>query len=140
MIFSLLLLSWTMPHLKKNEWELVYVDKYCATTTIRLWHEIYTLKKIPHDFEAMLSPKLSGFYIGLAKYNEIRAIANCNEYDSNIRIGQIAYAPEQIDAPTKLIRFMNEANSIPDWSAMRKQPRWYYEQLYLLESESDCDL
>lgn len=80
----------------------------------------------------MLSPKIEGFYVGVLKYNEIRAIANCHKKDSQVLIGSIAYAPQQLDAPTKLIDLMNQENTVPDWHRMRKQPRWYYEELYLL--------
>ena len=119
-------------------WTLDHISPLCAKTTIRLWHELHVVKKIPHDFQEMVYPQRNSLYLGVVKNDEIRAIAQCRRKTLNsISVSRIAHAPEQLDAVVALINLLNECRALPDWQIIKRQHRWYYEELYLLPEESD---
>lgn len=112
-------------------WTLKHLDTPSAKTTIRLWNEIYVLKKVPHDFVHMISPENKGFYIGAVKHEEIRAIALCTRNNlSSVSMDSIAFAPEQLDAARELMKMLRDINTYSDLKKMKNQPRWYCEDLY----------
>lgn len=112
-------------------WSLQFLDRTCAKTTIRLWHELHVEKKIPHDFVSMVSPEQKGFYLGAVKHEEIRAIALCERTGlCTIHIESIANAPQQHDAPHELMKMLRTMNTYSNLKKLRSQPRWYYEDLF----------
>ena len=116
-------------------WVLLPLDTSTAKTTIRLWHELYVARNIPHDFVDMLAPKrvTRGMYWGALRYDEIRAIAYCERRDhTTLRIMRIAHAPQQTDAPPALLRLLNDECIKPDWTTLRTQPRWFLEETFVL--------
>lgn len=122
-------------------WTLHHIDTTCAKTTIRLWHELHVAKKIAHDFQDMVHPLPNSLYLGVVRNDEIRAIAQCRRRHLNsISVSKIAHAPEQLDAVVMLLNLLNERNTLPDWQTMRRQPRWYYEELYLLLDSNNSSL
>ena len=111
------------------------LDTHCAITTIRLWHELHVAKKIPHDFQDLLDVKdKNSIFIGAIRNNEVRAIAQCRRHNlAMLKVKKIAHAPEQPNAASiLLIKLQNE--TVPDWNTIKSQPRWYYEELFLLSN------
>ena len=115
-------------------WTVKYVDKCTAITTIRLWNELYACKSIAHDFDAMMDPGLGGCFIAAIKHDEIKAIANCNSCDGKSeqasKVLYVAHAPGKADSAVALIDLLQEWDTVPDWSVLRNQPRWYLEEVY----------
>lgn len=124
-------------------WQLQHIDNTCAKTTIRLWHELHTVKCIPHDFCNMIAPQACamGMYIGVVRHDEIRAIASCEHVveesavgrgSQRVRINAIAHAPQQPDAAIALLKLLCDRGAETDMDALRAQPRWYCELLFHL--------
>lgn len=115
-------------------WNLHVIDRMCAKTTIRLWHDLYVEKQIAHDFADLLAPEKEALYIGVTRHDEVRAIASCRRKNvKTVEIHAIAHAPVQPEAAVALIHLMHESNLQPNWDAMKSQPRWFCEELFLLE-------
>jgi hypothetical protein len=115
-------------------YRLVFVDKITAITTIRLWHELHVEKKIAHDFEHLLRPPQDDVFVGVSRFDELRAVGICQQTTnlSSLRLSQVAHAPNQMDAVCFLLQ---ELTSTPqhavNWKKIKTQQRWYYEALYL---------
>ena len=60
-----------------QSYTLKRLPPYVAKTTIRLWNELHAAKLISHDFSNLLAPTVPGFYVGILRHDEIKAIANC---------------------------------------------------------------
>ena len=112
-------------------WQFQHIDKVSARTTIRLWHEMHILRKIPHDFISLFEPNIEGLYVAAVRHGEIKSIALCSSIDTRIlTICNIAHAPEEFYAACKLIELANTRGIKSDWNKLKSQPRWFCEQIY----------
>ena len=105
------------------------IEPYCAKTTVRLWHELYKEKKIAHDFSEMISPRTDYIYFALIRYNEIRAISECERKKlSTINIKCIANAPNSSHESALLLKYLFENNIKIN---KNNQIQWQLENIYL---------
>ena len=109
---------------------LQQIKPYCAKTTIRLWHQIFTERKVSHDFEELLAPKIDGEFVALLHYDEIKAIGHLREN----RLKRVAYCPDQSWAASLLIQeILQSPNLCIDYKSLKSQTRWYYESIYEMD-------
>ena len=112
-----------------NSNKLMWVEPYCAKTTIRLWHELSIKNNIPHDFQELLSPGTSGKFLAYIHCNEIKAIGQFN--DNFLK--RVAHCPEQNWAASALLQELNNEENIGvDYHSMKHQFWLYCETLYML--------
>lgn len=109
-------------------WNLRRVDPLTARTTLRLWHELHVAKSITHDFEDLLAPRGDEFYMAAVRHDEIRALAQCLGEDA-VRVRALAHPPEQLEGPRVLLDLLRDSNATLEWASLKKQPRWYYEEV-----------
>lgn len=112
-------------------WQLALIDNISAKTTIRLWHELHCVKRIPHDFQNMIAPTIrdNEFYMSMIKYNEIRAIAQCEMKDDTILLCAIAHPPEYLDGALTLLHNTHDLPIGIKWEDLRFQTKWFCEAL-----------
>jgi hypothetical protein len=118
-------------------YKIQFLDKISARTTVRLWHDLYVEKKKSHDFLDLLRPqKEQVLYIGAIRLDEIKAIASCRRQNlTQLQLIHIAHAPEEEEAAILLMKQLCKSRDFVDFKSIRKQTRWFYEALYLNESD-----
>ena len=122
-------------------WNLVHLERYTAVTTIRLWHELHVARNVPHDFISLLSSEDKTFFVGIVRHEELRAIARCTHDNAGCTrsVTGVATSPNHMHAGTVLLSKLSEKPYNIDWKAMREQPRWFYETLYIHKKLFESD-
>jgi hypothetical protein len=118
---------------RARAWRVVLLESYSAMTAIRNWHELNVARSEPHDFSALLAPDDKSFYMAIVQHDEIRAIARCkhNRALCTRHVDGVATSPAHGHAGAILLKMLSERPYIVDVKALRWQPRWVYEALYL---------
>lgn len=115
-------------------WSLSTLDATTARTTIRLWHELYTARGIPHDFVSLIAPDTNSKFVGAVRYNEICAIAVCDPPRDDVApalVRGVARHPDQPHAIHHLVELSLETACC--WKSVRdSHPRVHLEVLWLL--------
>lgn len=108
-------------------WSLRTIDTLTARTTLRLWHTLYMERKRAHDFEHVFAPN-KHLYLSAVSDGEIHAIACC-KHGFNVTL--IAESPDRDDAAVALLRLLRENNVTMDLTELKRQPRWFLEDMFL---------
>ena len=107
-------------------YHLVHLQAHAAKTVVA------------HDFSPLLAPEPGGFFVGVVRHEEIKAIGNCRrDRAGGVRLA--AVAPEEYEAAVRMIELLGDAKTLADWDALAAQPRWYVEELYLLDDAPPDD-
>jgi hypothetical protein len=109
------------------------VEPYVASTTLRLWHLLYDYDvKEKHEFASMIRPQKDRVFFAAILHDEIRSIAICSNMDDNTwQIDNIAHRPEQPECASILLNHLHVSNCKINWKALKNQPRWFCEQLFI---------
>ena len=121
------------------------IDAITARTTLRLWHDLNTEKRISHDFQDVFDPSTKSviFLAGVVN-DEIKAIAQCTRAESrHAKIRRVAHAPLYETSGEALVHLLSqqrvgvtealrrvrvdeELHGVGVEGTLRiKQPRWY---------------
>ena len=62
---------------------LARIDAVTARTTLRLWHELYVEKKLPHDFQDVFDPR---FGVGVEARAEVGRVGFLEGRRGEVRV------------------------------------------------------
>lgn len=112
-------LGLSIPHV------LLHVDFITARTTLKLWHELYTLHDVEHDFPKIFEPVNGDLFFAFALQDEIRAIARCAASEGGVRVKMIAHPPQDEDSAETLMSCLAREMVSSDETLQHTQPKWY---------------